>query len=135
MIDETAAAIATGAAGNVVAYMLNGRADALREWCVRVFRHGTPHDQSEALEAVDDDASALTERRTSEAAVMARWTALLAAHLESHPEAVQDIGNLGPALRAIRVSVVGSQVNSGPGVFIAGDNHGGINLGREQGSP
>jgi hypothetical protein len=41
MLDPATTAIITGAAGNVVAYMLNGRADALRTWMARIFRTGT----------------------------------------------------------------------------------------------
>ena len=52
VLDEVATAIATGAAGNIIAYMLNGRVDALRLQVSRIFRHGTEQERS-AVNAMD----------------------------------------------------------------------------------
>lgn len=53
MLDELAAAVATGAAGNIIAYMLSGRVDALRAQVTRIFRHGTEHEQATVMRALD----------------------------------------------------------------------------------
>ena len=45
MLDDVAIAISTGAAGNIVAYMLNGRMDALRAQVAKMFRHGTEQER------------------------------------------------------------------------------------------
>jgi hypothetical protein len=41
MLEDVAIAISTGAAGNIVAYMLNDQMDALRAQITKMFRHGT----------------------------------------------------------------------------------------------
>lgn len=41
MFDEIAVSIATGAAGNVIAYMVHGRIDTLRRQVARIFQHVT----------------------------------------------------------------------------------------------
>jgi hypothetical protein len=132
MIEETAAAIATGAAGNIIAYMLNNKVDSLREWCGLAFRHGTAQEQSEALGALDQDTTALAEARTTEAEVLSRWITVLISYLEAHPEAAGDVGSLGGGWNGARISVVGSQTNSGSGTFIAGSSYGGIHLSSER---
>ena len=133
MIEETAAAIATGAAGNIVAYMLNNKVDALREWSALVFRRGTAHERTEVLSALDQDAADLSEARTTEAEVLTRWIQVLTSYLTTHPEAAADIGSLAAGRSSSRISVVGSQTNSGPGTFIAGNSYGGVHIaaGRE----
>ncbi|MFJ9950088.1 hypothetical protein [Kitasatospora sp. NPDC091207] len=125
MIDEVATAIATGAAGNVIAYLLNNQADTLRTRVVAIFRHGTEERRAEALTALDHDRAALAERRESETAVAERWAGRFAAHLGTHPEARDAVEALaaGPTSR-----VIGAQHNHGSGVFVGGDNHGGITL-------
>ena len=62
MLDELAAAIATGAAGNIIAYMLSGRVDALRAQVTGIFRHGTEHERAVALRALEDDVVASPNR-------------------------------------------------------------------------
>lgn len=60
MLDEVAIAVATGAAGNIIAYMLNGQVDALRGQVARIFRHGTEPERSAALRTLEDNTVALT---------------------------------------------------------------------------
>src|ERR1700728_180903 len=91
MLDEVATAIATGAAGNIIAYMLNGQVDALRAQVVRIFRHGTEQERSMLFHTLEGDAVALTQRTASETDLTGRWTGLLFSYLAAHPEACGDI--------------------------------------------
>jgi len=128
MLDEVTMAIATGAAGNVIAYMLNGRVDALRTQVARMFRHGTPQERATVLRGLDEDAVALKREGMSKADLTERWINLLASYLTRHPEARSDIEAFGSLHAASRIINIGSQNNIGSGFFIGGDNHGDINL-------
>ncbi|MFE2727730.1 hypothetical protein [Kitasatospora sp. NPDC059327] len=125
MIDEVATAVATGAAGNVIAHLLTGRADALRTRVAAVFRRGTAQQRTEALTALEHDRAALAERRESETAVAARWTDRFLTQLDAHPEARGDVEALAAGSPS---RVIGAQHNHGSGVFVGGDNHGGITV-------
>jgi hypothetical protein len=126
VLDPTTTAIITGAAGNIVAYMLNGRVDALRAWVGRIFRHGAEAERSQALSAIDQDLSDLRSMTRSEAELTAQWKALLATYVTEHPDATSDIRAM-PAMSAPGKSVnIGHQNNFGSGTFIGGDNYGGI---------
>ena len=124
MLDEVAIAIATGAAGNIIAYMLTGRVDALRGQVTRIFRHGTEQERSAVLRALEDDAAALTQERTSKTELTGRWTSILISYLTAHPEAHGDIEAFASAGVINRTTNIGSQHNHGPGPFIGGDNYG-----------
>src|SRR6266540_5386790 len=126
MLDPTTTAIVTGAAGNVVAYMLNGPVDALRTWIARTFRGG-PEERRSMLHALEEDVTALTYRSRSEKEVKGRWTDLLASYLAAHPEAREDVEALALMSTAPRVMNIGAQHNHGSGTFIGGDNYGDIN--------
>jgi hypothetical protein len=128
MLDEVAIAVATGAAGNMVAYMLNGRVDALRGQVARIFRHGTEQERSTALRTLEDDVVALTQRETSKTDVVERWTSLLLSHLTAHPEAHADIEVFASAqvINFNETMNIGSQHNYGAGSFIGGDNYGNL---------
>ncbi|GAA2558331.1 hypothetical protein GCM10010423_70260 [Streptomyces levis] len=129
MLDEAAIAVTTGAASNVVAYLLQGRADALRARLSTVFRRGTPQQQSDALRTLDEDAGALAQHTVTEADLTARWTGFLTAFLAACPDARADIEDLASVTPASTKTVnIGSQQNHGPGTFIGGDNHGGITI-------
>ena len=132
MLDELATAVGTGAAGNIIAYMLSGRVDALRAQVTRIFRHGTEHEQAMAMRALDDDAAALAQRGISETAVTERWTSLLLSYLTAHPEARSDMEALASSSAAGGVQNIGSQHNHGPGTFIGGDNYGSITVNRQR---
>ncbi|MFD7830156.1 hypothetical protein [Kitasatospora sp. NPDC059803] len=128
MLDEATMAVTTGAAGNIVAYMLNGRMDALRTRVARVFRHGTDEQHTRPLHALEADAASLAGRQASEAEIAARWTALLISYLASHPEAREDVVALASLSGTGKTTTIGSQKNLGSGTFIGGDNYGDINV-------
>lgn len=127
MFDAETTAILTGAAGNVVAYMLNGRVDAVRSWIGRVFHSASKGERLNQLRAIEDDMAALTDHVYTEADVKARWAVVLASHLAAHPEALAEIQAMNsPA--TIQSMHVEEQHNHGNGTFIGGDNYGRINL-------
>ena len=128
MLDEVTTAIATGAAGNVIAYMLNGRVDALRTQVAGMFRHGTPQERATVLRGLDEDARALNRAEVSKADLTERWIKLLASYLAQHPEARSDIEAFDSLHTASRIINIGSQNNIGSGFFIGGENHGDISL-------
>ncbi|MFF9788666.1 hypothetical protein [Streptomyces nigrescens] len=129
MLDAAAIAVATGAASNVVAYLLQGRADALRIRLSAIFQRGTTQQQADALRTLDDDAAALAQRTVAQADVTARWTGFLTAFLAACPDARADVEALASATPPGAKTVnIGSQHNHGSGAFIGGDNHGGITV-------
>jgi hypothetical protein len=127
MLDEVAIAISTGAAGNIVAYMLNGQVDALRAKITLVFRHGTEQERADALRSLEDDAVALTQQKASEAGLTKQWSNSLLSYLTTHPEAREDIASFASAPVNRKTVIIGSQTFHGPGSF-GGDNNGTINI-------
>lgn len=65
MLEPVTTAIITGAAGNVVAYMLTGQVDALRAWVRRMFRRGTEGQRSLTLRALEEDIDNLARQAIS----------------------------------------------------------------------
>ena len=128
MLDEIAIAISTGAAGNIVAYMLNGRVDALRIQVAKMFRHGTEQERSAALRSLEDDAVALSQRKTSEADLSSQWSNTLLSYLTAHPEARGDIECFASSSVTSMTTIIGSQNFYGSGPAFGGDNNGTINL-------
>jgi hypothetical protein len=128
MLDEVAIAIATGAAGNVVAYMLNGPVDTLRAQVARMFRHATEQERSAALRTLEDDAAALTQQRASEAELTGRWSNFLLSYLTAHPEALGDIASFASPPVASKTTNIGSQNIYGSGIAFGGDNNDTINF-------
>ena len=124
MLDEVTIAIASGAAGNIVAYMFYGRVDALRVRFARIFRHGTEQEQAAALHTLEDNAVALTQREVPQADLTGRWTSFLLSYLTAHPEARGDIEAFASAPVVNKTMNIGSQHNHGSGTFIGGDNYG-----------
>ncbi|NIL44050.1 hypothetical protein HCB17_25265 [Salinispora arenicola] len=133
MFDEATTAIITGATGNIVAYMLNGRVDALRAWASKVFRTGAEDSHSAPLRALEEDNAALALGTATESDVRARWSVLLASLLAAHPELRAEVGALATAPVPASVVNLGSQHNYGSGPFIAGHNFGSINSAPERG--
>ena len=127
MIEDIAMAISTGAAGNIVAYMLNGQVDALRTQVTKMFRHGTEQERSAALRALEGDAVALTQKEASEADVTQRWRDFLLSYLTAHPDAQEEIASFALVPTARKSVVIGSQIFYGSGSF-GGDNNGTINI-------
>ncbi|MEV0715623.1 hypothetical protein [Asanoa sp. NPDC050611] len=126
MFDAETTAIITGAAGSVVAHMLNGRVDAVREWAARIFRQESKQQRAQQLEAVEQDAAALASRTASKADVTARWAAVLGAYVASHPEVRADLLEMSASPVGSKLMYVQEQNNSGSGTFIGGDNYGRI---------
>ncbi|RSO11614.1 hypothetical protein DMH18_08445 [Streptomyces sp. WAC 06783] len=127
MLDAAAIAIVTGAASNVLAYLLQGRADALRTRISAIFRRGTAQGESDALRALEEQAEALEQRRVTPAEVTAQWSSVLTAFLATHPEARADIEALSSSTPAGTKTVnIGAQHNHGRGTFIGGDNYGSV---------
>ncbi|MBV9024261.1 MAG: hypothetical protein JO362_10830 [Streptomycetaceae bacterium] len=130
MLDEAAIAVATGAASNVIAYLVQGRADAIRTRISAIFRHAGAGQEDESLGALTNDAVALSQRGMNQAEATARWTGLLTAILAAYPSARPDIEALAASTPpTVKTISIGSQHNHGSGTFIGGDNHGSIQPG------
>jgi hypothetical protein len=127
MIEDAVMAISTGAAGNIVAYMLNGRVDALRAQVKKILRHSTEQERAAALRALEDDTAALAQRNASEADVTQQWRDFLLSYVTAHPEAIGDIAAFAPESIARKSVIIGSQTFQAPGSF-GGDNNGTINI-------
>lgn len=129
MIDAAALAIATGAASNVVAYLLQGHADAIRNRIAAIFRHGTEEEQITARDVLDEHSAALADRRFDEQNASAQWSALLSAFLATHPSAWSEIEALKASPLTLTNTVnIGAQHNHGDGTFINGNHHGDITV-------
>ncbi|NSC22254.1 hypothetical protein FM076_14070 [Streptomyces albus subsp. chlorinus] len=127
MLDAAATAIATGAASNVLAYLLQGRADALRARISTIFRRGTADEESDALRALEEHAEGLEQHRLTQAEVTAQWSSVLTAFLTAYPEAREDIEALSSSTPTDTKTVnIGAQHNHGRGTFIGGDNYGSV---------
>jgi hypothetical protein len=127
VFDEATTAIIIGAAGNIVAYMLNGPADALRTWVSKVFRAGAADQSPAPLRALEEDSLSLAQGTASEFDVKTRWTILLTSLLAAHPELRNEIDMMATTPVLGGTINVGSQHNHGTGTFIGGNNYGGIN--------
>lgn len=127
MLDPEATAIITGAAGNLVAYMLTGQIDAARSRVRRIFQGGSEEEKNTSLRTVEDDSNALAHGTTSESDVRSRWSSLLTAYLAEHPETITDIEAVATSPTAANDKTsIGEQHNHGSGIFIGRDNHGDI---------
>lgn len=125
MIEDIAMAVSTGAAGNIVAYMLNGQVDALRSQVARIFRHGTEQERSHALQTLERDAVALDGHDVTRAALTNQWRDLLLAYLTSHPEARDEIEYFATSPLNVAVTTkIKSIKHTGTGPQILGPNFG-----------
>jgi hypothetical protein len=131
MLDDVATAIATGAAGNIVAYMLNDQVDALRAKIATIFRHGSGHERAAALHTVERDVAALSEHKVTRADLIIQWGDLLLSYLAAHPEARADIESLVSPHATNKTIIIGSQMHLGSGPQIAGDNYGSMTFGSQ----
>jgi hypothetical protein len=128
MLDEVVTSVATGAAGNVIAYMLSGPVDALRVQIANMFRHASSEERATVLRRLEEDTRALKEHKESESTLNGRWAILLASYLTEHPEARSDIEDFIPLSATHKTTIIGSQNNNRDGVFVGGDSYGPINL-------
>ncbi|MFE3606682.1 hypothetical protein [Streptomyces goshikiensis] len=81
---------------------------------LRARARGTSAERDALIAALNDQEATSEER-------VARLTPLIRAHLDSHPEVLPEFKTLtdtGPTVR--------NQHNTGNGLFIGGDNHGGL---------
>ncbi|MET8964061.1 hypothetical protein ABZX69_32100 [Streptomyces sp. NPDC004074] len=129
MLDEAAIALATGAASNVIAYVAQGRVDAIRSRISGIFRRGGASREDEALRILADDAAALSQRRINQTEATIRWTGLLTAALAAYPDVRPDMEALAAAVPSSKTVNIGSQHNHGSGTFVGGDNYGTIRPG------
>ena len=128
MLDADVMAVLTGAAGNVVAYLLNGRADAAKKWLARVLRAATSEERTSTMQALDRDTAAVKSGQAVEAELQAKWLATLAMFLAQHPEARSEVEALAAATSdATGAQTIGSQINLGSGTIVGRDNFGDIN--------
>lgn len=126
MIEDIAMAVSTGAAGNIVAYMLNGRVDALRAQVTKIFRHGTEQERSAALRTLDRDVDALSEHNVTRAELTNQWRDLLLSYLTAHPESRTDIESFTLSRDTDNTTSIGYQIHVGSGPQIGRDNYGSI---------
>jgi hypothetical protein len=123
MIEDAAMAVSTGAAGNIVAYLLNGRVDALRNHVVSIFRHGSDVEQSHALQALERDAVALVENDATRASLINQWRDLILSYFIAHPEAREEIESFA-FLDTVGTTKIKSMKHAGTGPQIVGPNFG-----------
>lgn len=125
MYDAELMAVATGAAGTLVAAIATSGAEKMRLKVAHFFRRATPEQQRTAAQAVDDTAAQLTSPSPETQALAATaWAQLIAQYLAEHGDAVSEVDEL--AVPAPPASKVWNQHNSGTGTFIGGDVHGGM---------
>jgi len=124
MLDDVVTSVATGAAGNIIAYMMSGELDALRAQITRIFRHGSEQERATALHALQDDAIAVTQQGKTTAEVSAQWTQILASFMDVHPESTREIEKLSYLPIGTGAIVIGSQQQHGIGPVYGGNHYG-----------
>lgn len=124
MIEDITMAISTGAAGNIVAYMLNDRVDALRDQVAKIFRHGNAQERLHALQAVDRDAVALSEHDATRDGLTNQWRDMLLSYLANHPEARTDVQSFASSSTDMSKTKIKSMKHTGTGPQIVGPNFG-----------
>ncbi|WP_217554049.1 hypothetical protein [Streptomyces sp. GbtcB6] len=127
MYDAELMAVATGAAGTLVAAIATSGAEQIRQKVAHFFRRATPDQQRAAAQAVDDTAAALASPSPEARALAATaWTQLIARYIDEHRDSMNEVGEL--AVAAPPASKVWNQHNTGTGTFIGGDVHGGMTV-------
>lgn len=127
MYDADLMAVATGAAGTLVAAIATSGAEKMRLKVAHFFRGATPDQQRAAAQAVDDTAAQLTSP-SPEALALARtaWAQIIAQYIAEHRDAMSEVDEL--TVPASLASMVWNQHNTGTGTFIGGDVHGGMTI-------
>jgi hypothetical protein len=127
MYDAELMAVATGAAGTLVAAIATSGAEKMRLKVAHFFRRATPDQQRAAAQAVDDTAAQLTSPSAeAQALAAAAWAQLIAQYLAEHRDAMSEVDEL--AVPTPAASKIWNQHNTGAGTFIGGDVHGGLTL-------
>jgi hypothetical protein len=118
-------AVATGAAGTLVAAIATYGAERVRLKVTRFFRHATPDQQRVAAQAVDDTAAQLASPApdTQDLAV-SMWARLISQYLAEHRDAMGEVDEL--VMPAPTGPKTWNQHNNGAGTFIGGDVYGGV---------
>jgi hypothetical protein len=129
VIEDIVMAVSTGAAGNIVAYMLDGRVDALRAQVAKIFRHGTEQERSAALRTLGRDVDALSEHNATRTELTNQWRDLLLTYLTAHPEARADIESFAFSQNTGNTTNTGYQIHAGSGPQIGRDNYGSMTFG------
>jgi hypothetical protein len=124
MFDDATVAIATGAAGNMVAYLLSGQVDAARRWVARIFRQASKEGRIEAQKALDRDAASLGERSLTEAEAKSRWAMRIGGELSIHPNIRTDVAALAVVGAGAHSVHIESHHNEGSAPYVAGNNTG-----------
>ncbi|MGW3127061.1 hypothetical protein [Streptomyces sp. NPDC001123] len=125
MYETELMAVATGAAGTLVAAIATSGAEKMRVKVAHFFRRATPEQQRAATQAVDDTAAQLTPPGSDSQAIATNaWAELIAHYLAEHPDAISDIDELGSPTPPD--SKVWNQRNTGTGTFIGGDVRGDV---------
>ncbi|MBK3532687.1 hypothetical protein JHN61_28905 [Streptomyces sp. MBT67] len=127
MYDAELMAVATGAAGTLVAAIATSGAEKMRLKVAHFFRLANPDQQRAAAQAVDDTAAQLTSP-SAEAQELAAtvWARLIVQYLAEHRGAMSEVDQL--AVPAPAASKVWNQHNTDTGTFIGGDVHGGMTV-------
>lgn len=115
-LPEIAAAVATGTAVALATEATLGRWEWAKAKVRELMHRGTAAEQNHAV-AVFDDQDATAEE------LAARVTPFLRAHLDAYPVAVNEFKTL-----TVGGTTIYNQSNTGTGVFIGGDNHGGLTI-------
>jgi hypothetical protein len=129
MLEDVAIAISTGAAGNIVAYMLTDQMGELRAQVAKIFRHGTGQQREAALRALERDANALREHNAIRAALTSQWGNILLSYLTDHPEARADVESFASCQATGGAVSIGSQIHVGTGPQIGRDHIGSMSFG------
>ncbi|MFI1291991.1 hypothetical protein ACH4VM_26605 [Streptomyces sp. NPDC020792] len=125
MYETELMAVATGAAGMLVAAIATSGAEKMRLKVAHFFRRATPDQQRAAAQAVDDTAAQLTSPAPdTQALVTTAWSQLIAQYLAEHRDAMSEVDDLTTPMPS--ASKVWNQRNTGTGTFIGGDVHGGV---------
>jgi hypothetical protein len=125
MYDAELMAVATGAAGTLVAAIASSGAERVRSKIEHFFRRATPDQQRAIARAVDDTTAQLaTPSLEAQTPATATWAQLIAEYLTQHRDAIHELNELGAPVPLN--SNVWRQHNSGAGTFIGGDVHGGL---------
>lgn len=128
MYEAELMAVATGAAGSLVAAISTYGVEQVRAKVAHFFRRATPAQRSATAQALDDTAARLasppTDAEDVRATATRMWAELIAGYMAEHGDAVRE----ADALVAVpeRGSNVWQQHNTGTGTFIGGDVHGGV---------
>ncbi|MFG3227572.1 hypothetical protein ACGF07_22690 [Kitasatospora sp. NPDC048194] len=127
MYDAEVTAVATGAAGTLVAAIATWGAGKMQVAVGHFFRRGTPQEQRAAMEAVNATAAELSSGGDgARAAAAAAWTEVLAQYLSDHRDLLGEVDGLGRPGSA--VSSVWNQHNTGTGTFVGGNVYGGLTI-------